>query len=165
MEDTAIHRPQKRLSVPLESSTYMPPVPPNNHPARVSWLLKGDPASPVVLVHAKKKDINDTTPDAPSRLDMNVVWEALEKGHKIVEEARVALVKAFFPSLDGRFKSEREGTEADEEDFKKDDEGLACHTTITVENHAKESNALVQNGLALFSVSQNAQEDVLVSQH
>ena len=58
-----------------------------------------------------------------SRLGMNVVWEALEKGHKILEEAHVALVNAFFPSLeDGHFKSEQEWMEEDEEDVKEDDE-------------------------------------------
>jgi len=94
------------------------------------------------------------------------MWEALKKGHKFVEEARGALVNAFLPSLEGgRFESEREGTEADEEDVKEDDERWSCHTRVIVKNPAKESNTLVQNRLAQFSISQNAQEDVLVSKH
>ena len=62
-------------------------------------------------------------PMPPSRIGLNVMWEALEKANKIVEEGRGALVNAFLPSLEsGRFETEREGAEADEEDVKEDDE-------------------------------------------
>ena len=62
-------------------------------------------------------------PMPPSRIGVNVMWEALEKADKIVEEGRGALVNAFLPSLESRhIESEWEGAETDEEDVKEDDE-------------------------------------------